>query len=76
MLTAGALAVASEIGQSVGCLTRRVADVKAVSAKAGNEAIDQLAGADGFAEVYPEDKYIVVQHLERLINSPSGPPFR
>ncbi len=23
-----------------------------------------LAGADGFAEVYPEDKYIVVQHLQ------------
>jgi magnesium-transporting ATPase (P-type) len=23
-----------------------------------------LAGADGFAEVYPEDKYVVVQHLQ------------
>ena len=23
-----------------------------------------MAGADGFAEVYPEDKYIVVQHLQ------------
>ena len=31
---------------------------------AGNEAVDLLAGADGFAEVYPEDKYIVVQHLQ------------
>jgi magnesium-transporting ATPase (P-type) len=26
--------------------------------------VDLLAGADGFAEVYPEDKYIVVQHLQ------------
>jgi magnesium-transporting ATPase (P-type) len=25
---------------------------------------DVLAGADGFAEVYPEDKYIVVQRLQ------------
>jgi magnesium-transporting ATPase (P-type) len=41
-----------------------VVDLKAVSAQAGNEAVDLLAGADGFAEVYPEDKYIVVQHLQ------------
>jgi H+-transporting ATPase len=26
--------------------------------------VDLLAGADGFAEVFPEDKYIVVQHLQ------------
>lgn len=66
MLTGDALAVASEIGQSVGLPNvRRVADLKAASAKAGNEGIDLLAGVDGFAEVYPEDKYIVVQHLQR-----------
>ena len=34
------------------------------SAQAGNEATDLLAGADGLAEVYPEDKYLVVQHLQ------------
>jgi len=43
---------------------RRVADLKAAGAQAGNQAVDLLAGADGFAEVYPEDKYIVVQHLQ------------
>ena len=43
---------------------RRVADLKAADAQAGNKAVDLLAGADGFAEVYPEDKYIVVQHLQ------------
>ena len=26
--------------------------------------MDLFAGADGFAEVFPEDKYIVVQHLQ------------
>lgn len=65
MLTGDALAVARDIAQGVGLLDiRRVSDLKAASAKAGNEAIDSFAGADGFAEVYPEDKYIVVQHLQ------------
>ncbi len=65
MLTGDALAVASEIARGVGLPNiRRVADLKAAGAKAGNEAVDLLAGADGFAEVYPEDKYIVVQHLQ------------
>ena len=45
-------------------MIRRVADLKAASAQPGNEAVDLLAGADGFAEVFPEDKYIVVQHLQ------------
>jgi plasma-membrane proton-efflux P-type ATPase len=65
MLTGDALAIASEIAQGVGLTNiRRVSDLKAASAQAGNEATDLLAGADGFAEVYPEDKYIVVQHLQ------------
>ena len=65
MLTGDALAVASEIARGVGLPNiRRVADLKAASAQAGNEAVDLLAGADGFAEVFPEDKYIVVQHLQ------------
>ncbi|MDD5303403.1 MAG: HAD-IC family P-type ATPase, partial [Elusimicrobia bacterium] len=65
MLTGDALAVASEIARGVGLPNiRRVADLKAASSQAGGEAIDLLAGADGFAEVYPEDKYIVVQHLQ------------
>ncbi len=65
MLTGDALPVAREIGQGVGLPEiRRVADLKAESTQAGNKAVDLLAGVDGFAEVYPEDKYIVVQHLQ------------
>ena len=65
MLTGDGLPVAREIAQGVGLPNiLRVADLKAINAKAGNEAVDLLAGADGFAEVYPEDKYIVVQHLQ------------
>jgi len=65
MLTGDALAVAREIAQTVGLSNiRRVADLKAASAGAGGEAVDLWAGADGFAEIYPEDKYLVVQHLQ------------
>ena len=65
MLTGDALAVAREIAQGVGLPNiRRVEDLKAAATQTGNEAVDLLAGADGFAEVYPEDKYIVVQHLQ------------
>ena len=65
MLTGDALAIASEIAHGVGLTNiQRVSDLKAASAQAGNEATDLLAGADGFAEVYPEDKYLVVQHLQ------------
>ncbi|MGC1578857.1 MAG: HAD-IC family P-type ATPase, partial [Beijerinckiaceae bacterium] len=65
MLTGDALPVALEIGQGVGLPNiRRVADLEAASAVAGSEAVDLLGDADGFAEVYPEDKYIVVQHLQ------------
>ena len=28
------------------------------------QTVDPFAGADGFAEVFPEDKYIVVKHLQ------------
>gem|GEM_PF-11788 len=65
MLTGDALPVAREIAHGVGLPNiRRVADLKAAAAQTGNEAVDLLAGVDGFAEVYPEDKYIVVQHLQ------------
>jgi plasma-membrane proton-efflux P-type ATPase len=65
MLTGDALAIAQEIGQGVGLANiRRVSDLKAADAQPGNKAVDLLAGADGLAEVYPEDKYLVVQHLQ------------
>jgi plasma-membrane proton-efflux P-type ATPase len=65
MLTGDALPVAREIGQGVGLPNiRSVADLKAAGGRADNEAVDLLAGADGFAEVYPEDKYVVVEHLQ------------
>jgi H+-transporting ATPase len=65
MLTGDAIAVARDIAQGVGLADiRPVSELKAAGARAGSRAAKLLAGADGFAEVYPEDKYIVVQHLQ------------
>jgi H+-transporting ATPase len=65
MLTGDALAIASEIARGVGLLNiRRVADLKAAGLQPGRETADLFSGADGFAEVFPEDKYVVVQYLQ------------
>lgn len=65
MLTGDALAVACEIGKGVGLPNmRRAADFKAQSAQRENQALDLMEKADGLAEVYPEDKYLVVHHLQ------------
>ena len=65
MLTGDALAVATEIARGLGLANiRRMADLKAANAQASNKTVDLTADADGFAEVFPEDKYIVVKHLQ------------
>ncbi len=65
MLTGDALPVAVEIAREVGLTgIARAADLKAAGARAENEGIDLLAGAGGLAEMYPEDKYLVVRSLQ------------
>ncbi len=65
MLTGDALAVANETARGVGLLNiRLMSDLKAAGDPARHGRMDLLADADGFAQVYPEDKYIVVQHLQ------------
>jgi H+-transporting ATPase len=65
MLTGDALAVAREIGEEVGLTNiHRVEDLKAPGALADNKALIALSDAGGFAEVYPQDKFIVVQRLQ------------
>ena len=65
MLTGDALAVASEIARGVGLPSiRPIADLKAAIAQPGSNTADLFAGADGFAEVFPEDKYVVVKQLQ------------
>jgi plasma-membrane proton-efflux P-type ATPase len=63
MLTGDALPVAIETARLVGLKgIRRAADLSAGEAGAGEKII---ADTGGFAEVYPEDKYRVVQFLQR-----------
>jgi plasma-membrane proton-efflux P-type ATPase len=65
MLTGDALAVARDIAHGVGLPNiQRVADLKSAGDQAGTRAADPLGSVDGFAEVYPEDKYVVVQRLQ------------
>lgn len=64
MLTGDALDVASEIARRVGLARiRRVADLDRVAPE-GARTLGLLAEADGFAEVYPADKYAVVQRFQ------------
>ena len=64
MLTGDALAVAKEIAQGVGLPhILPVADLKAFIVDRGHPT-DGLLAADGFAEVFPEDKYLVVKKFQ------------
>jgi magnesium-transporting ATPase (P-type) len=65
MLTGDALPVARETARGVGLSNiQPVSTLTAASAQSGNAARDLLAGVDGYAEVYPQDKFTVVQHLQ------------
>ena len=67
MLTGDAVAVASDIARGVGLPNiRRMSDLKEAVAPSAGRTVDPFAGADGFAEVFPEDKYIVVKHLQGM----------
>jgi plasma-membrane proton-efflux P-type ATPase len=64
MLTGDALPVARTIAHAVGLATvRRVGDLKATP-EGGSAHAELAEGTDGFAEVYPEDKYTVVERLQ------------
>jgi plasma-membrane proton-efflux P-type ATPase len=65
MLTGDEVAVAAEIGRGVGLPDIRGAgELKSAMARSGPEAVALLAGIDGLAGVYPEDKYTVVKLLQ------------
>jgi len=60
MLTGDALAVATQVGSRVGLpKMRRYADWKQTG-----QGSDFLNECDGFAEVFPEDKFQIVKHLQ------------
>ncbi len=65
MLTGDALAVAQDIARGVELPNiQRVSALKAAGDQPGSKTADLPGGVDGFAEVFPEDKYFVVQRLQ------------
>jgi H+-transporting ATPase len=64
MLTGDALPVATEVARQVGL--RQIASASKVDAAKHNhvDPATQIDAVDGLAEVYPEDKYKVVKHLQ------------
>ena len=65
MLTGDALPIEIEIANGVGLHNvRRMSDLNAARGEAINKAADLFGGTDGFAEVFPEDKYVVVKQLQ------------
>ena len=65
MLTGDSLAVAQEIGRELGVgEIVRAPDLRALEQRAAARAADLAGGADGFAEVFPEDKFLVVKTLQ------------
>ena len=65
MLTGDALPVAREIARQLGLGTiLRAPDLRTTDPQASARASELASGADGFAEVLPEDKFEVVKRLQ------------
>ena len=63
MLTGDSIEIAREISNQIGIGNNiiRMADIKDISA---DQQIKTVSGCDGFAEIYPEDKYKIVKLLQ------------
>jgi H+-transporting ATPase len=66
MLTGDALPIAMEIARALGIGEdiSRVSDLKDLLKTDPATALKQMEKSDGFAEVYPEDKYMIVRSLQ------------
>jgi len=66
MLTGDALLIARQIAKDIGIGERitKVADIKGIAQQDILKAAKLAEESDGFAETYPEDKYIIVKALQ------------
>jgi len=64
MLTGDALPIAKEVSKQLGlgCNLIKISDLKDSTSE--EERLRMMEGCDGFAEIYPEDKYIIVKSLQ------------
>ena len=66
MLTGDALPVAREIARELGLgEVVRAPELRAAEEASTDRAADLVRGSGGFAEIFPEDKYLVVKSLQR-----------
>jgi H+-transporting ATPase len=66
MLTGDALPIAMEIARAVGIGDRivKASELKELTKSDPAKAAELVEKSDGFAEVYPEDKYLIVKNLQ------------
>jgi H+-transporting ATPase len=66
MLTGDALAIAKEIAKDVGLGENlvRMGDLKGLAEEGPTKAAETAEKSDGFAEIYPEDKFTIVKNLQ------------
>jgi magnesium-transporting ATPase (P-type) len=65
MLTGDALPVASEVARQLGLAQIvRAPELRALQGQSAAQATALTESVDGFAEVFPEDKFLVVQNLQ------------
>jgi H+-transporting ATPase len=67
MLTGDALPIAQEVAGEVGLdgPVARMTNVKPRTTEGGDSTLRIIEESDGFAEIYPEDKYLIVQSLQK-----------
>jgi len=66
MLTGDSLPIAKEIAKEVGLGDNiiKISDLKDIIKENSLKAAEIIEKSDGFAEIYPEDKYIIVKNLQ------------
>lgn len=66
MLTGDALPIAKEIAKEVGLEENimKISDLRTLEKQNSLEAAEAVEKSSGFAEIYPEDKYVIVKNLQ------------
>ncbi len=64
MVTGDALPVAREVARQLG-LGRNVTRISDLKVSTNSDVLKLVEQSSGFAEIYPEDKYLIVEHLQK-----------